>query len=256
MFAENGWLFIFDVVIKNGVLYSTGRFVSVNDSRSRLFSASCIILLAAFASAQQPPPSPSEAPIPTWENEIAKNYLPYHQLKPEDFPIDDKAHPEMAYWVAPFVHYYFHFWATTTRGGMVYANVTDWTVFSGFDKNLSSRSSKLLPADMKSSLPYIQAMLDVSELHARKLAALKAGDLPSGQGTTVEEARAQLKDKIAALVQVRAWEAQKETDALAKATDNGRNKNKVRECATAIKKRLAEIPPASPPPNPGASAAP
>ena len=223
---------------------------------SRLLSCCIVALLVALARAQEPQPSPSEPPIPTWTDEIAKNHLPYHQLTPDDFPINDTAHPKTAYWVAPFVQYYFHYIATISQGGIVYANVTDWTVFSGFDKNLSSRNSKLALADMKNDLPYIQAVFDIGELHARRLGALKAGDLPSAQGRTAGEARAQLEDKIAALSQKRARDAQEETEAFAKATDNGRNKKKVRELAGEIKKRLAEIPPGVPAPSPAVSATP
>jgi hypothetical protein len=188
--------------------------------------------------------SPTE-PIPTWKDEIAKNYLPYHQLMLEDFPINDKAHPEMAYWVQPFVHYYYHYLSKVSPGGMTYINVTDWTVFSGFDKNLSTRNSKF--REMKTFLPYIQALFDISDLHARQLGALKAGELPSAEGKTFAQARAQLEDRIAAFVQIRAWEAQKETDAFREATKNGQNQNKVRELAVAIKKRVAEIPSPNPP---------
>jgi hypothetical protein len=163
----------------------------------------------------------------------------------EDFPINDEAHPEMAYWVQPFVHYYYHYLSKVSPGGMIYINVTDWTVFSGLDKNLSARNSKF--REMKMFLPYIQALLDISDLHARQLGALKAGELPSAEGKTLTQARAQLKDRVAALVQIRAWEAQKETDAFREATKNGQNQKKVRELAAAIKKRLAEIPSPNPP---------
>jgi hypothetical protein len=216
----------------------------VNHSPPRFFwrACCCFALLRAGAFGEQ---TPATEPIPTWKDEIAKNYLPYHQLMLEDFPINDEAHPEMAYWMQPFVHYYYHYLSKVSPGGMIYINVTDWTVFSGFDKNLSARNSKF--REMKMFLPYIQALLDISDLHARQLGALKAGELPSGEGKTFTQARAQLEDRVAALVQIRAWEAQKETDAFREATKNGQNQKKVRELAAAIKKRLAEIPSPNPP---------
>jgi hypothetical protein len=91
----------------------------------------------------------------------------------EDFPINDETHPEMAYWVQPFVHYYYHYLSKVSPGGMIYINVTDWTVFSGLDKNLSARNSKF--REMKMFLPYIQALLDISDLHARQLGAVEGG---------------------------------------------------------------------------------
>jgi hypothetical protein len=118
-------------------------------------------------------------------------------------------------------------------------------VFSGFDKNLSARNSKF--REMKAFLPYIQALFDISELHARKCAALKPGELPSGQGETLEKARTQLDDRLQAMFQTKAWDAQKEIDEFEKATNKGQNQKKVRELGAEIKKRLAEMPSMNPP---------
>jgi hypothetical protein len=206
----------------------------------------CCAILAVSAKAEQTPSPAAQPPLPTWKDEIAKNYLPPHQLTVEDFPINDTAHPQAGWWVQPFVHYYYHYLARSQGGGMIYLHVIHWTVFSGFDKNLSSRNSKVRPADLKNELPYIQALFDITEVHARRLAALKEGDLPSAEGKTLGDAQAQLQDRLAAMVQIRSWEAQKETDAFAKTTNNGRDKKKVRELAAGLKKQLAEIPPGVP----------
>jgi hypothetical protein len=170
-----------------------------------------LITLAQTVCAQEPSPSPS--PFPTWKDEIAKGYLPYHQLTAQDFPINDEAHPKAAFWLQPFAHQFWHCVLKPASNGFVYAYVTDWIVFSGFDKNLSSRNSKF--REIKTFLPYMQALFDISELHARKYAALKPGELPSGQGETFEKARAQLDDRLQAMFQTRAWESQKETVNLA-----------------------------------------
>ena len=203
-----------------------------------------LITLAPVVYAQEPSPSPS--PFPTWKDEIAKGYLPYHQLTAEDFPINDEAHPKIAFWLQPFAHQFWHYALKPASNGFVYAYVTDWIVFSGFDKNLSARNSKF--REMKTFLPYIQALLDISELHARKYAALKPGELPSGQGETFEKARAQLDDRLRAIFQTKAWDAQKEIDEFEKTTNKGQNQKKVRELAAEIKKRLAELPSMNPPP--------
>ena len=203
-----------------------------------------LITLAPVVYAQEPSPSPS--PFPTWKDETAKGYLPYHQLTAEDFPINDEAHPKIAFWLQPFAHQFWHYALKPSSNGFVYAYVTDWVVFSGFDKNLSARNSKF--REMKTFLPYIQALLDISELHARKYAALKPGELPSGQGETFEKARAQLDDRLRAIFQTKAWDAQKEIDEFEKTTNKGQNQKKVRELAAEIKKRLAELPSMNPPP--------
>jgi hypothetical protein len=200
--------------------------------------------LIANLQAQQPSPSP--LPFPSWQDEISKGYLPYHQLTVTDFHVNDEAHPGMAYFVQPFVHFFCHYEMKPGSGGFVYAYVTDWIVFSGFDKNLSSRNSKF--REMKTYLPYIQGFLDITELHARKFAALNPGDLPSGRGETFEKARAQLDDRLRALYQTRAWEAAKEADTYQEATNKGLNQKKVRELTTELQKRLAATPSINPPP--------
>ncbi len=142
---------------------------------SSLAKTGCIVagLWVAVAASGQSPDR-----IPTWPEEIEKGYLPYHQLTVKDFPIDDSAHPNSGYWVQPFIHYYYNGIAKMARGGMIYVHVTNWTVFSGFDKNLSSRKSGF--HEMEAELPYAQAILDISELHARRMAALLPGEFPSG----------------------------------------------------------------------------
>jgi hypothetical protein len=138
------------------------------------FWSIAICFASSAINAQSPP-----APLPTWQDEIAKNFVPYHQLTTADFPIDDNVHKENSFWVAPFLHYYYHTLAKPTSGGFVYAYVTDWTIFSGLNKNDTSRRSKA--GNMKEGLPYAQAVLDLNEICARQLAALAPGDLPGGK---------------------------------------------------------------------------
>jgi hypothetical protein len=177
------------------------------------------------------------------ERTNGERYLRYHQLTVEDFPINDSAHPEGAYWVQPFVHYYYHYLTKIAqRGGYVYAYIMDWTVFSGFDKNLSSRKSRF--REMNAELPFAQAILDISELHARRFAALKPGELPSGDGRTRAEARQKLQSRLDAFYQAEVLEVQKEVDAFVTATNRGQDKKKVGELSAEIRKRLAETLPA------------
>ena len=175
--------------------------------------------------------------MPTWQDEIAKGFVPYHQLTLKDFRIDDKAHPETLYWVSPFIDPQMRL-LVMHNGDWYYAYVQQWIVFSGFDKNKSSRKSSF----RESSLPYAQAFLDLSEIHARQLAALKPGEFPSGRGATPKEALAALRQSMAGLL----TEKQKALDADAqefqKGTNHGTNAKKLRELATAIRKRLDAIP--------------
>jgi hypothetical protein len=179
--------------------------------------------------------------LPTWKDEIAKGYLPYHQLTVDDFPIDDHVHPEGACWIQGYIRPYYHYQAKLSANGFVYAYITDWTVFSGFDKSQSSRKSTV--RDMKPYLLSAQVTLDLNEIFARELAALKAGELPSGQGETFEKACAQLDDRVRAFVQTKVWQAEKETEAFSKATNQGQNQKKVRELSAKIRKRLEAMPP-------------
>ncbi|HJT81864.1 MAG TPA: hypothetical protein VJ719_11755 [Chthoniobacterales bacterium] len=185
------------------------------------------------------------SPQPTLEEEKQKGYLPYHQLTVEDFPIDDKTHPGAAWWVKPFIHPRYNPNPTNPRPGAYFVYVADWAIYSGFDRNKSFRSSKF--KEMKSALPYAQALLDINEIYARKLAALQPAELPRGQGRTQAEATKDLENQLADIVNSRLLEMKEEMDALGTATKNGEDKKKLAEMAADIKKRLDALPPPSPP---------
>ena len=181
-----------------------------------------------------------EAPaMPTWEEKIAKGFVPHKQLTVEDFKIDDQAHRGSGYWVRPFMHPHWKY-LTTWKDGWHYAYIVEWLVFSGFDKNESSRKSKF--TEMKQSLPFAQAYVDLYEIHSRQLAALLPGELPSGRGATQDEARVALEKNLDAFLKQRYQLLQAETDALVKATNRGVNEKKVLELGKEIRKRLEAIP--------------
>src|SRR5438067_8759044 len=190
--------------------------------RLRLCPIAICFALSAI-NAQSPPP------LPTWHDEIAKNFLPYHQITTADFPIDDSAHPETSFWLGTFLHYYYHSLGKSTLGGVIYAYVTDWTIFSGLDKNQTSRRSKA--GNIKDDLPYAQAIL-----------------LPSGRGDSLAAAQADLDARVKTFYQERSKTFNTEKDAFVKETERGQNKKKVRELAAAIKKRL-DATPATPAPS-------
>jgi hypothetical protein len=184
---------------------------------------------------------------PTWEDKIAKGFVPHKQLTVEDFKIDDQSHPEASFWVKPFVHPHYHY-VTTWKDGWHYAYMAQWQVFSGFDKNESSRKSRF--KEMKRSLPFAQAVLDLNEIHARQLAALLPGELPSGRGATRDEARVALEQNLDALLKQKYQQLQAEGDVFVKGTNRGADQKKVLELGKAIRKRLDAIPaPTKSPPN-------
>ena len=174
---------------------------------------------------------------PTWKDEIARGFVPYHQLTVEDFRIDDNAKPG-GFWVKPFMHPFWQF--VFTRRDWYYAYAAQWVVFSGFDTNESSRKSNF--RDMKKWLPYAQACLDLYEIHARQLAALKPGELPSGRGATPEEAAKTLKQNMELFLKEKYKALETEAAEFQKATNNGSNPKKVHELGAALRKRLAAIP--------------
>ena len=206
----------------------------------------------ASDSPDEPEPAPSATAIPTKADEKTKGYLPYHQLTLDDFRVDDRAHPQAVYWIQPFVHYYYHVTMKSAFGGTIFAYVMDWTVSSGLDRNLTSRKSKF--REMKAELGYAQAILDINEIYARRLAALQPGELPRGTGKTLAEAGRDLGQRINELYLVQMFGAKKEMEDLETATNFGQNKPKLREIAAKNAKRLASLPP-PPSPTPGESPA-
>ena len=177
--------------------------------------------------------------MPTWADEIAKGFIPHHQVTVEDFRVDDKTQANAGYSIKCFVHPFWHY--VMTRRDFYYAYVDQWILFSGFDKNQSWRKSKF--REMQQWLPHAQVFLDLNEICARQMAALKPGELPSGRGATPEEAAKALTDKMNAFIQERYKAADAEAEQFQKATNQGANRKKVRELGKEIRKRLDAIPP-------------
>jgi len=177
--------------------------------------------------------------MPRWEDEIAKGLVPYHQVTAEDFRIDDKTDAKSAYSIKPFIDPQYHY-LLMYNGGWHYAYLDKWVIFSGLDKNQSWRKSKF--KDMERSLPHAQAWLDLNEIGARQLAALKPGELPSGRGATPPEAAEALHKNITAVLAEKYKALQAEGEQFQKATNHGLNTKKVRELAKEIRKRLDALP--------------
>ncbi len=217
--------------------------------RLRSLALAFALGVAANALAQDEP-----RPRPTWQDAMAKGMAPYHQLTVDDFPINNKAHPQDNFYINTATAPQYHF-ILKPYNGFIYAAIDEWMVFSGLDKNGTSRKSRFKA--MQAALPYAQAILDINEIHARQIAALKPGELPSARGNTVEEARTQLTVKLKEFLAVKYKEGEAEAEAFMKATGHNANKKKVRELMAEIRKRLEATPATTVPfpdaPAPGSS---
>lgn len=202
--------------------------------RLRCLALAFALVVAGNALSQDEP-----RPRPTWQDAMAKGIIPYHQLTMDDFPINNKVHPEHNFYIRTAIAPQYHF-ILKPHSGFAYAAIDEWRVFSGLDKNETSRKSRF--KTMKAELPYAQAILDLNEIHARQIAALKTGELPRARGNTFEEARTQLTAKLNEFLEAKYKEGDAEAKAFEKATGYGANKKKVRELAAEIRKRLEATP--------------
>jgi hypothetical protein len=202
-------------------------------------TALCQLALALSLGAVVIAQDEDKSRMPTWQDEIAKGLLPYRQLTIDDFRIDDKIHSDLAYSIKPFIDPRYHY-VLTQNGGWYYAYLQQWIIFSGIDKNESWRKSKF--REMAGALPYAQAWLDLNEIYARQLAALKPGELPSGRGATIPEAAAALHQNLDTFLKEKYKALHAEAEEFQKTTKQGTNMKKVRELGKAIRKRLDVLP--------------
>jgi Polymer-forming cytoskeletal/Bacterial protein of unknown function (DUF922) len=122
------------------------------------------------------------------------------------------------------------------RGTVEGDRVTKWLVWSGFDRNKSSRKTWFKLAN--GALPHEQGHLDINELHSRRLAKMSLDMLPHGEGADPKEASADLRRKVEALADRVSGEAKKEHDQYDAETAHGKNLPKQREWSAAIQARL------------------
>lgn len=205
-----------------------------------MFSRRIVPTLFAAALAFAPSRAQNEPDL-TWQTELARNMVPYHQLTVKDFRVDDKKHPESDYTVKTFIDPQYHYLEHLADDGTAYVYVTDWTIFSGLDTNETVRKSSV--RDMSERLPYAQALFDLGEIRARELAALRPAQLPSAQGTSIDSARAGLDEKIKTLCAQKFAQARAEMEQFEKATRKGTDRKKVQQLAGEIRKRLEALPP-------------
>ena len=177
---------------------------------------------------------------PTWQQIIAEGLVPYRQLTVNDFPVKDNGHPQHGFYVKAGLEPRYHFTLKSHKNGFVYAYVDQWLIFSGLKTGETWRKSTF--KTMKEELPFAQAILDLNEITARQIAALKLGELPQGRGSSFDSAHADLEAKMKKFLEARYRMAQAEIEAFVKATENGADKKKVRQLAAEIRKRLDATP--------------
>ena len=98
---------------------------------------------------------------------------------------------------------------------------------------------------MKAALPFAQALLDINEINARRLAALKEGELPSARGNSFEEVQTELARKLKEFLAAKFQENNAEMEAFGKATENGRKKSPARSrprSRSGLKKPATTVP--------------
>jgi len=174
-------------------------------------------------------------PPGSWNEQEAKGYFPYHRLIESDFPINDAVHPENGMYTDGFFRFQYHDHWSGTDGHFV-ARITDWVVWSGFNRNKSSRKSWF--KKVAETLPHEQGHLDLSELHSKRLAETPIDKLPVGEGATAEEAHADLQRKMTALSQRVTAANQAEQNRYDAETNHGANAAKQREWSAQIQARL------------------
>jgi hypothetical protein len=125
----------------------------------------CLALAFALAMAGSALSQDEYRPATTWQDEMAKGIVPYHQLTVDDFQIKDDAPPKYGFYIRGAIDSQYHFIAKPAANGFFYANIDQWMVFSGLDKQKTYRNSSF--KQMKASLRYAQAILDLNEISAR-----------------------------------------------------------------------------------------
>jgi hypothetical protein len=216
----------------SGIVGSAAVIQSVLKQQRWIVVPKCVFILLLGAALPSRGQALHEAP---WKEEMAKGYFPYHRLAVTDFPVNDHLNPEYGMYTRMFFHYgYNHRWVI--QNGHVLARVTRWLVWSGFDRNQSSRKSWFKLGN--EALPHEQGHLDINELYSRHLAEMSVDKLPCGEGADRKEASADLRRKVEALADRVRGEAKKEHAHYDVETAHGKNLPKQREWSAAIQTRL------------------
>ena len=185
------------------------------------------VAIAAIAGAD-------EYDSPEWKEEIAKGHLPYRKLTMEDFPVNDRGPSPPLMKTESFFNYQVKVKGTQKDGEAV-AEVTEFTVRSGFDQSQSWRRPGV--DNIPDMLVHEQGHLDISELHAY---AFRHSTLPKGTGTTRKTAIEDLKAKMEALSKRHIEEARAEQELYDKETNHGMNTVQQRRWNQAIAMRLRD----------------
>jgi hypothetical protein len=125
------------------------------------------------------------------------------------------------------------------QNGHVVDRITEWLVWSGFDRNKSWRKRGLSRLKfVNEGLPHEQGHLDIFELHIRPLIEMPLDKLPVGEGADPQAASADLRRKLQALADRVAEEEKREQKRYDVETVYGTNVSRQREWSAAIQARL------------------
>jgi hypothetical protein len=216
----------------SGIVGSTAVIKSALKQQRWIVFSKCVFMLLLGATLTSRGEALHEAP---WKEEMAKGCFPYHRLAVSDFPVNDNLDPEFGMYTQVFFHYEYNHRRIIQKGHVV-DRVTRWLVWSGFDRNKSSRKSWFKLGN--EALPHEQGHLDINELYSRRLAEISVDKLPHGEGADPKEASVDLRRKVEALADRVSAEAKKEHDQYDAETAHGKNLSKQREWSAAIQTRL------------------
>ena len=174
-------------------------------------------------------------PPSSWTEEKAKGHFPYHRLVAADFQINDSVHPDNGMYTRGFYRFHYNDRCSDSSGHVV-ARITDWIVWSGFDRNKSSRKSWF--KKVAETLAHEQGHLDLSELHSKAFAETPIDTLPIGEGASAKEAEADLQRKMTAFSDRITAQNQVEQDRYDAETNHGKNAVKQQEWSADIHTRL------------------
>lgn len=133
----------------------------------------CLGMLALLLTTLSPAIAEDTRVATNWEEVMAKGIVPYRQLTVADFPVNDSAHPGSGFFIRARFQPYYTYYIKPHTTGWIYAYVDQWKIFSGLDKNETSRKSKV--TNMKAELPFAQAILDINEILFAPDCRLEAG---------------------------------------------------------------------------------
>lgn len=155
-----------------------------------------------------------------WTDLIRGGLVPYHQLRFEDFRVDDPRHNDCEAFTTGFIQYRFQ--CKVTGNGPFEARVSSMCVWSGLDRNQTWRRPWLLASS--GFVSHEQLHLDINELTATSYAKKPIEEFPVAKGRTPEEAQRELARRVDMVFQSYMKEARRQHDRYDLETSGGKSK--------------------------------